>query len=88
MTPPGALQAPAMGPSSPYGSGALMGGSEVDGYELVRSCEHFIHTSSPPARGALGRQFSEFSAASRSADRICGIGPIGPYHLAIGQPLF
>ena len=60
MTPPGALQAPAMGPSSPYGSGALMGGSRVDGYELVRSCEHFIHTSSPPCQGLSGGNFPNF----------------------------
>ena len=60
MTPPGALQAPAMGPSSPYGSGALMGGSGVDGYELVRSCEHFIHTSSPPCQGLSGGNFPNF----------------------------
>ena len=64
MTPPEALQAPAMGPSSPYGSGTLMGGSGVDGYELVRSCEHFIHTSKPPParqpRGLLGGNFPIF----------------------------
>ena len=62
MTPPGALQAPAMGPSSPYGSVALMGGSGVDGYELVRSCEHFIHTSNrnPRSRGLSGGNFPNF----------------------------
>ena len=60
MTPPRALQAPAMGPSSPYGSGALMVGSVVDSYELVRSCEHFIHTSNPPSRGLSGGNFPNF----------------------------
>ena len=60
MTPPGALQGPAMGPSSPYGSIALMGGSGVDSYELVRSCEHFIHTSSPPCQGLSGGNFPNF----------------------------
>ena len=60
MTPPGALQGPAMAPSSPYGSGALMGSSGVDSYELVRSCEHFIHTSNPPCRGLSGGNFPNF----------------------------
>ena len=54
MTPPGALQGPAMAPSSPYGSGALMGGSGVDSYELVRSCEHIYSHFQPPSRGAAG----------------------------------
>ena len=60
MTPPGALQGPAMGPSSQYGSGSLMGGSGVDSYELIRSCEHFIHTSSPPFQGLSGGNFLNF----------------------------
>ena len=47
-----------------------------------------LFTLPNPQPGALGRQFSEFPAASRSADRVYGIGPIGPYHLAIGKPLF
>ena len=60
MTPPGALQGHPMGPSSPYGSGALMLGSGVDSYELVRNCEHFIHTSSPPCQGLSGGNFPNF----------------------------
>ena len=60
MAPPGALQWLTMGPSSPYGSGALMLGSGVDSYELVRSCEHFIHTSCPPGRGPPGGNFPDF----------------------------
>ena len=60
MAPPGALQWLTMGPSSPYGSGALMLGSGVDSYELVRSCEHFIHTSSPPCQGLSGGNFPNF----------------------------
>ena len=60
MAPPGALQWLTMGPSSPYGSGALMLGSGVDSYELVRSCEHFIHTSNPPSRGLSGGNFPNF----------------------------
>ena len=50
----------------------------------------FIHTFSPPAAappGALGRQFSDFPAASRSFDRTFDIGPIGPNHLTVGQAL-
>ena len=60
MTPPRALQGPIMGPSSTYGSGALMGGIGVDSYELVCSCEHFIHTSSPPCQGLSGGNFPNF----------------------------
>ena len=46
-----------------------------------------LFTLPTPQPGALGRQFSEFPAASRSADRIYGIGAIDPYHPVTGQPL-
>ena len=58
----------------------------VDSYELLRSCEHICSAHfQPPSRRAaaappgalLGRQFSNFPAASRSFDRTFGIVPIG-----------
>ena len=42
----------------------------------------------PPPRGSQEAIFRISGRYSRPADRIFGIGPIGPYHLAIGQPLF
>ena len=77
----------------PWVPAALMGGDHSLGAaELIAMSKYVavntLFTLPTPQPGALGRQFSEFPAASRSADRICGIGLIGPYHLAIVQPLF
>ena len=47
-------------PSSPYGLCALVGSSSADSYELVLSCEHFIHTSTPPSWGLSGGNFPNF----------------------------
>ena len=57
---PQPFQYPPGCPSSPYGLCALVGSSSADNYELVRSCEHFIHTSTPPSRGLSGDNFPNF----------------------------
>ena len=61
-------------PSSPRGCYSLVRSSSAGGYELVRSCEHFIHTCSGAARHARSVSYSGKGDRGPQATAAAGTG--------------